>query len=142
MLQDSQAFFGGDPDCAIFYYYSFLEPELLALKQKLGNRLQLFENQENRLLAEEHLNENFAPKGLILVIEDQQTSILVPGSQELRRGLLRLFQVNDKNSCQIIMPKLFCRVFQGIIRQRCFILCRQFLPILTLHVLYFEILPI
>ncbi len=93
MLENSKNYFESPADCSIFYYYTYLEPELIALKEKLGNRLQLFENSADHILAEQHLADNVTPKYSILVVEDTQSDALCAGSQDLRRSLLRLYQV-------------------------------------------------
>ncbi len=93
MLEKTDDYFENGENSEIFYYYTYLEKELLQLKKSLGKRLNLFENSPNSLLVEEHLNNNLIPRSSIICLEDIQGDLLSSGSQESRRSLLRLFQV-------------------------------------------------
>ncbi len=93
MLANVEQYFDASKDSPILYYYTYLEPTLIDLKKQLGNRLQLFENSENHILAEEHLTAKLTPPNSIIFIDDVQSDLLSSNSQQLRRSMLRLYQV-------------------------------------------------
>ncbi len=75
------------------YYYVFLEPELVSLQKRVGARLTLHANSPDQNLAEEHLTERLIPPDGLVILEDQQSDVIAGGNSDLKRSLLRLYQV-------------------------------------------------